>query len=161
MLKEKAFSYHIDLSFSCDLPDTVFLDAKKVKQIIYNLLSNAIKFTPEKGKVNLQAQVVDKQVLLENVNVAPARVVFDQYLEIIVSDTGIGISNDDLKKLFQPFIQVDNALTRKYEGTGLGLVMIKQLTELHGGYLTVDSVPKQGSTFTVWLPYRKALESDP
>ena len=69
-----------------------------------------------------------------------------------MSDTGIGIAPDDIAKLFKPFMQVSNAVTRSVEGTGLGLVMVHRLAELHGGTVAVSSEPGQGSCFTVWLP---------
>jgi CheY-like chemotaxis protein len=74
------------------------------------------------------------------------------FLEISVTDSGIGISDDGLKKLFQPFSQIDSGLARKFEGTGLGLAMVKLLAELHGGTVAVGSAVGQGSCFTVWLP---------
>lgn len=75
-----------------------------------------------------------------------------------MTDTGIGISEENQLKLFQPFTQIDSKLARRYEGTGLGLVMVKRLSELHGGAVAMQSVPEQGSTFTVWLPWR--IETD-
>jgi len=125
----------------------VCLDGRKVKQILYNLLSNAVKFTPEGGEVRVAARRVGREVL-------PGRE-FDNYLELMVSDTGIGISDVDQARLFQPFTQIDSTLARRYEGTGLGLAMVKQLAELHGGAVAMQSTPKAGSTFTVWLPWRE------
>jgi signal transduction histidine kinase len=77
------------------------------------------------------------------------------YLEISVIDTGIGIAAEDLGRLFRPFSQLESGLSRKYEGTGLGLVLLKQLVELHGGVIAVRSTLGQGTTFKVWLPYRE------
>jgi signal transduction histidine kinase len=76
-----------------------------------------------------------------------------------VRDTGIGISEQDTARLFQPFTQIDSTLARGYEGTGLGLVMVRRLTELQGGSVSLTSVPGQGSTFTVWLPWRHCADS--
>jgi signal transduction histidine kinase len=70
-----------------------------------------------------------------------------------VKDTGIGIDPADQARVFDPFVQIDSALNRKYEGTGLGLGLVKQLVELHGGRLTLSSTPGKGSCFTVYLPY--------
>ncbi|MCX7149869.1 MAG: response regulator [Rhodocyclales bacterium] len=126
----------------------VMLDGRKVKQILYNLLSNAVKFTPEGGEVRVAARRVERQALPDEG--------FEHYLELAVSDSGIGISSEDQARLFRPFTQIDSTLARRYEGTGLGLAMVKQLTELHGGAVTLLSTPKEGSTFTVWLPWREA-----
>jgi signal transduction histidine kinase len=79
---------------------------------------------------------------------------FQSFLEINISDSGIGISPEGLKQLFKPFNQIDSGLGRKFEGTGLGLAMIKLLAELHGGSVAVESAAGEGSRFTVWLPVR-------
>jgi len=78
------------------------------------------------------------------------------FLKISVADTGIGIAAEDQVRIFQPFEQVDGSLTRSYEGTGLGLILVKSMAELHGGGVAVESEPGKGSTFTVWLPYAPA-----
>jgi signal transduction histidine kinase len=77
------------------------------------------------------------------------------YLEMSVIDTGIGIDESDLQRLCRPFEQLDSGLSRRYEGTGLGLALVKQLVELQDGFMAVRSQPGQGSEFTVWLPYRE------
>ena len=128
----------------------VLLDGRKVKQILYNLLSNAVKFTPEGGEVRIAARRVGRQALPDGG--------FEHYLELAVSDSGIGISAEDQARLFRPFTQIDSTLARRYEGTGLGLAMVKQLTELHGGAVALLSTPKKGSTFTVWLPWRETVD---
>jgi CheY-like chemotaxis protein/nitrogen-specific signal transduction histidine kinase len=126
--------------------DSVWLDGRKVKQILYNLLANAVKFTPEGGEVHLALRHIERQLVPDGP--------FDPFLELVVRDTGIGISADDQMRLFQPFTQIDSTLARRYEGTGLGLAMVKQLAELHGGAVALQSTPGKGSTFTVWLPWR-------
>jgi CheY-like chemotaxis protein len=83
---------------------------------------------------------------------------FSEFLEICVSDSGIGISQDDMAKLFQAFSQIDSSLARKFEGTGLGLAMVKQLAELQGGTVAVASTVGVGSRFAVWLPLRSAAQ---
>ena len=113
-------------------------DARRLKQILVNLLSNAVKFTPEGGKVTLEVHT----------NRAEGIVNFS------VTDTGIGISEDDQKRLFQPFTQLDSSLSRKYDGTGLGLALVKRLTELHGGTVSLESEVGRGSCFTVSLPWQ-------
>jgi CheY-like chemotaxis protein len=85
---------------------------------------------------------------------------FDAFVEISVRDTGIGISREGLDKLFQPFSQIDGGLSRKFEGTGLGLAMVKLLVELHGGAVGVESTVGQGSCFSAWLPLR-AVDEQP
>ncbi len=107
---------------------------RKLKQILFNLLANAIKFTPAGGKIALTARTMGGDVALD------------------VTDTGIGIGEEDRRKLFQAFTQVDGSLARRHEGTGLGLALTRRLVELHGGWIAVESEPGKGSTFTVILP---------
>ena len=103
---------------------------------MYNLLSNAIKFTPENGKITINAKLMD------------------HHIQIAVSDTGIGIKPEDMEKLFEAFRQVDGSYARRYEGTGLGLILTKRLIELHGGKIWVKSMYGKGSTFTFTLPLK-------
>ncbi len=161
VLKEKALAHR--LSFELDMDDTawVMADQRKTKQILYNLLSNAVKFTPDGGTLALRMRRVDRS-RLQGVHMVGdfhepggADAVLS-YLELSVRDTGIGISGQDIERLFKPFVQLDSGLARKYEGSGLGLALVKQLVELHGGALSLTSVPRQGSEFIVWLPYREA-----
>ncbi|AFV24841.1 sensory transduction histidine kinase [Methanolobus psychrophilus R15] len=109
-------------------------DKTKFKQILYNLASNAIKFTPEKGHVTIEAKL--------SVNL----------LQISVTDTGMGIAQGDMEKLFQPFKQLNPYLTREHEGTGLGLALVKSFIEMHGGKIRVESKPGEGSIFTFVIP---------
>ena len=119
------------------VPETrVTADPLRFKQIMYNLLSNAIKFTPEGGQVSVAARTVE-----------------DAFVEIAVTDTGIGIKAEDVPRLFQEFIQLDSFLGKQHEGTGLGLALTKRLVELHGGKIWAESPgPGQGTTFTLTLP---------
>jgi signal transduction histidine kinase len=139
-------------------------DPRKVKQILYNLLSNAVKFTEEGGHVTLRAGIVPHAKVGQLSGSAVGRSFpfsdngFAEFLEVSVVDTGIGISPDALERLFIPFSQVDSGLARKFEGTGLGLSMVKLLAELHEGTVAVQSTVGEGSCFTAWLPLR-ALES--
>ncbi|PXX45065.1 response regulator [Undibacterium pigrum] len=140
-----------NLQVSAKIPEdlgNVWLDEVKLKQIVYNLLSNAVKFTPEGGRVHLSARRI------EGYQVAGGR--FEHYLEIMVSDSGIGISPESQAELFQPFTQIDNSLSRKHQGTGLGLAMVKRIAELHEGSVSMSSIVGKGSTFTVLLPWRTA-----
>jgi len=149
VVREQAMSQHLRLvtDVAANL-GSLWLDERKLKQILYNLLSNAVKFTPEGGEVRVTARRSSRQPLPDSP--------FEDYLELVVADTGIGITPADQARLFQPFTQIDSTLARRFEGTGLGLVMVKRLAELHGGGVSLDSTPNRGSSFTVWLPWRPA-----
>lgn len=151
VVREKAMTSRLRLTVAAadDLGE-VWLDERKVKQILYNLLSNAVKFTPEGGEVHVAARRVGREVVPDGD--------FPHYLELVVTDTGIGISAEDQLRLFRPFTQIDSTLARHHEGTGLGLAMVKRLAELHGGSVALRSAPGKGSTFTVWLPWRTELD---
>ncbi len=162
MLKVRAQSHQIDLRLESSVHDRIDVDRRKARQIAYNLLSNAVKFTPDGGTVTLRADdvaAVSFEGLLRvgELPVQPA----SRYLELSVIDTGIGIAPEDMGRLFRPFSQLDSGLARKYEGTGLGLVLVKQLVELHGGALAVQSSVGRGTTFKVWLPYREPARALP
>jgi signal transduction histidine kinase len=156
VVREKAHVHRLRMvtEVEDELAD-IWLDARKVKQILYNLISNAVKFTPDGGEIHVAARRVGAAAA------AAARGMFSEYLELTVTDTGIGISSADQARLFEPFIQIDSAMARRYQGTGLGLAMVKRLAELHGGTVGLQSVPEQGSTFTVWLPWRTQAEPVP
>src|SRR6185295_14135814 len=127
---------------------------------VYNLLSNAVKFSTEGGDVVLRARHVTRERVgcpagsWTFRTCGPVDPAFQNFLEISVSDTGIGMRPEALEHLFRPFSQIDSGLARKFEGTGLGLAMVKLLAELHGGTVAVESAPGEGSRFTVWLPLR-------
>ena len=164
IIKEKAAARHIRLVVDAaeDL-GAIHADARKVKQIVYNLLSNAVKFAVEGGQVSLRASRVSRAEVGQlsgswiGRSFPLADNEFTEFLEISVTDNGIGISPDGLERLFRPFSQIDSGLARKFEGTGLGLAMVKLLAELHGGAVAAESAVGEGSRFTVWLPLR-ALE---
>src|SRR5919202_1164796 len=136
-LQNKADFRKVSLEMDLQLrpqSDRFCADQRRVKQILFNLLGNAIKFTPSGGKVTL-------------------RVWREQHMAVFqVEDTGIGIAEEHLPLLFQKFQQLEAVYQRNYEGTGLGLALTKQLVELHGGRIEVESVVGEGSFFTVWLP---------
>jgi PAS domain S-box-containing protein len=164
IVREKAATRHIRLALDAeDGLGSMMVDARKVKQIVYNLLSNAVKFTADGGQVTLRATKVPRARVgrLENGGNGSGRAfmpsdnTFADFLEISVSDTGIGIAAEDLEHLFKPFSQIDSGLARKFEGTGLGLAMVKLLADLHGGSVAVESETDAGSRFTVWLPLRR------
>jgi CheY-like chemotaxis protein len=161
IIREKAASRNIRLTFdAAEEIGAMYGDARKVKQIVYNLLSNAVKFSGDGGQVTLGARVVARSKVGKLSGAWTGRSCpiadseFTDFLELSVIDRGIGISEDGLEKLFQPFSQIDSGLARKFEGTGLGLAMVKLLAELHGGTVAVQSAVGEGSGFTVWLPLR-------
>ncbi|GAB4546206.1 MAG: hypothetical protein Fur002_21050 [Anaerolineales bacterium] len=120
-------------------------DAQRVKQILVNLLSNAVKFTPEGGEIGLEVEASE----------AEGKIRFS------VWDKGIGVKAEDMSKLFQPFVQIDSRLAREYAGTGLGLSLVRRLTELHRGGIEVNSAFGEGSRFTVTLPYAPPQAAPP
>jgi CheY-like chemotaxis protein len=169
IVREKAATRHVRLALEAeDGLGSMMVDARKVKQIVYNLLSNAVKFTPDGGQVTLRAAKVPSArvgVLEERGDgsrraFTPSENTFAEFLEISVDDSGIGIAAEDLEHLFKPFSQIDSGLSRKFEGTGLGLAMVKLLADLHGGSVAVESEVGVGSRFTVWLPLRR-MEAHP
>jgi PAS domain S-box-containing protein len=168
IIREKAMSHRIrlDKNIGQDV-GTCWLDPRKTKQMIYNLLSNAVKFTPEGGHVHISVERISGKELEEKEKTMfipefrSDRLPDSDFLEISVSDTGIGIRKEDQKKLFQPFVQLDSSLSRQHEGTGLGLAMVRRMAELHGGMAGVKSRPGHGSTFTLWLPYHADIKDRP
>jgi PAS domain S-box-containing protein len=127
------------------LPE-IKLDERRIRQALINLLNNAVKFTLEGGTITLEVSEV--QLESSTTNLTPLN-----YLKIAVIDTGIGISSENIQKLFQPFIQIDSALNRQYDGTGLGLALVKRLVELHGGNVELTSELGVGSCFAINLPF--------
>jgi PAS domain S-box-containing protein len=122
-------------------PGWVLADRVRLRQVLLNLVANAVKFT-ERGTVRVEARC-------EGAAGAPGQAVFR------VRDTGIGITPEQIERLFQPFVQADASTTRRYGGTGLGLAIAERFCRLMGGSIAVESVPGEGSTFTVTLPVRR------
>lgn len=148
---EKGLTFEIEVD--SEVPAEMAIDVQKVQQILKNLLSNAIKFT-EVGGVKLVA------------NYAPAGRKYSQdvlnenpVLAISIVDTGIGISEEKQKAIFEAFQQADGSTSRKYGGTGLGLTISRHLTSLIGGELGVESIPEEGSTFTLYIPVKDVVEN--
>ncbi len=145
MISEQALRKSQEVSLELDEEiGSIWADERRLKQILVNLLSNAVKFTPGGGKLGLQVRgdPQEKQVMFT------------------VWDNGIGIDETDLARLFQPFVQVDSSLAREAAGTGLGLALVAQMVRLHGGSVSVESRPDEGSRFTVTLPWEPALATD-
>ncbi|MDY6933380.1 MAG: ATP-binding protein [Spirochaetota bacterium] len=164
MVKEKALKHRLMLSSNTDgIPDYINADERKLKQIIYNLLSNAVKFTPDGGSVSLIARHLTytdgnfitqegKKITLSMPNNG-IDVNGGNFIQISVIDTGIGIKEEDLDRIFDPFEQVDGSFTRNYQGTGLGLPLSKRLVELHNGRIWAESKGEgEGSCFTFIIP---------
>lgn len=142
LIRESAAKKQLRVQYSLDMnTDWIDVDARRFKQMLVNLLSNAVKFTPEGGQIGLQVEGDPE-----------AKVV-----RFTVWDTGIGIPAEQLPKLFKPFVQLDSALNRKYNGTGLGLVLVARITEMHGGSVAVESELSKGSRFTITLPWPNSL----
>jgi len=119
----------------------VIADARRLKQILINLLSNAVKFTPSGGTITVEAW---------------AQPGHDAGFRVV--DTGIGIAADDQARMLEPFTQVESGLSRKHEGTGLGLPLCRALVEVHGGRLTLESELGKGTVITVTLPDTRISE---
>jgi signal transduction histidine kinase len=135
LVRERAQTHGIGLTLEADrVAGELRADERKFKQILLNLLSNAVKFTPDGGTVVVRAALTDIGI------------------QVGVSDTGVGISAEDQRVVFDEFKQVGRHYTNKHEGTGLGLALTKRFVELHGGTLTLQSEPGVGSTFTFTIP---------
>ncbi|MBF0225159.1 MAG: response regulator [Desulfobacterales bacterium] len=131
----------IKLLHPIDLPTLVFGDPVKLRQILMNLIGNAIKFT-KKGYILVEIVVIE-----QNLNQAK--------IQFSITDTGIGISKENLEKLFKPFSQGDSSITRRYGGTGLGLMISKKIIEKMNGEIEVESTEGKGSTFCITIPFAK------
>jgi CheY-like chemotaxis protein len=135
-LLSKGLTLEVDIAG--EIPPILIGDQHRIKQILHNLLGNAVKFT-EEGGIAIKARVVEE--------LAAAVLI-----QIVVSDTGIGIMPEVLDKIFLPFVQEDGSTTRKYGGTGLGLSISRRLAEILGGSISLESSPGVGSTFILTLP---------
>ncbi|OFY84802.1 MAG: hypothetical protein A3F72_05970 [Bacteroidetes bacterium RIFCSPLOWO2_12_FULL_35_15] len=167
MLMERAKEKNIGLIFNCDedVPDVLLGDHTRLTQILINLTGNAIKFT-QNGSVKVHAKVLKIENNIRSTTtekiLSDAKRVAGQEIKLIefsVSDTGIGIARDKLEDIFERFQQADSHTTRKFGGTGLGLSIAKQLVELQGGTLSVESELKVGSIFTFYIPYKKSAQA--
>ena len=142
LFKEKAMKHQIALKTEIDEHvGEIRADERKIKQVLVNLLANAMKFTPDGGQV--QVQVTSGG---------------DEDVRFLVRDTGIGITEEDISRLFQPFQQLETELTRKYPGTGLGLSLCRRFVELHNGRIWVESEPGAGSSFIFELPVEPTVK---
>jgi signal transduction histidine kinase/CheY-like chemotaxis protein len=143
LLRVEAARKQIELSANVAMPTSLLhADRSKLKQVLANLLSNAVKFTPHGGRVTLATGALGDRLIVD------------------VTDNGIGIRPEDQESIFQAFTQVDGSLSRQYQGTGLGLTLVRRFVEMHGGTVRLLSRPGSGSRFTVELPgLRPAVEN--
>ena len=138
-VREQAIKKIITLEFQPRQAGHIIVaDQRYLKQILVNLLSNAVKFTPARGRVTLEVTTDVEKGLIQ----------------FSVADNGIGITPENLRRLFQPFVQVESSLNRQFEGTGLGLALVQRLTDLHGGSVQVESEVGHGSRFSINLPWQ-------
>jgi signal transduction histidine kinase len=142
MLRPLAAKKSLRLDARAEAPGASHVDARLVRQILVNLLSNAVKFTPDGGRVEAAARFDGDDLVVE------------------VSDTGIGIPDADQENIFREFYQVDGSYARKYQGTGLGLALVRRMMTLHGGTVTVRSRPDEGSCFTCVFPGARAAAAE-
>jgi two-component system phosphate regulon sensor histidine kinase PhoR len=137
LMQPRAKKQGITLSFSCENLRPITADPRNMEEILNNLLSNALNYSPDGGDVTVTAKGMG------------------EFLEIAVSDSGVGIAPEELPKIFEKFYRVKHPKTRQISGTGLGLSLVKGIVEAHHGTVEVESVPDKGSTFTIRLPMSK------
>ncbi len=169
LIRDEAIKNGIELTMTVDnIPEKIKADERKLKQILYNLLSNAVKFTPDGGKICLAARAVDctvrsgrRQEDSENLRIIEkildrkeaVNTQTKKFIEVSVSDNGIGIEPANQKRIFNPFDQLESSATRRFAGTGLGLSLSRKLVELHGGKIWVESEGEgKGSKFLFIIP---------
>ncbi|MBD2213841.1 GAF domain-containing protein [Nostoc linckia FACHB-104] len=146
-IKQQALQKRIQLETKIPLKlPNLSIDERRIRQVLINLLNNAVKFTPEGGQITLEVNQLAPDITTNDSSP-------QHFLQIAVKDTGIGIAQENINKLFKPFIQIDSALNRQYAGTGLGLSLVKRIVELHGGRVGLSSELGVGSCFTIELPY--------
>jgi two-component system cell cycle sensor histidine kinase PleC len=147
LMRNRAEAAGLDLQVDLPALDDIEADYRAVKQVLLNLISNAVKFTPKGGVVKVSARLETNAVT--------------ERLRVSVSDTGIGIAADDLKRLAQPFEQIESQHSKTQQGTGLGLALTKSLVELHGGVVEMVSQPGVGTTVSFSLPMRQTAVAKP
>ena len=169
MIREKARNHKIKLSLRMDsVIEKLKADERNLKQVMYNLLSNAVKFTPDGGAVNVSVQLVERearpgrrredagsyQIIINSMQTnGPYSRNLIKCIEFTVTDTGIGIGAEDQARIFKRFEQADGSIRKKFNGTGLGLSLCKNIVELHGGRIWAESEGKgKGSTFCFVIP---------
>jgi signal transduction histidine kinase len=144
LFKEKSIRHNIIVDYVLEISGDIVADEQKIRQVLLNLLSNAFKFTPDRGSVYVYARKAQDEGA-------------GSFIEISVVDSGIGISEEDKEKLFKPFQQLDSSVSKKHQGTGLGLSLCKKIIELHGGRIWVESGEGKGSRFIFAIPLQKIV----
>ncbi len=142
---------NVSLEIEDNLPE-VYADSHRIEQIISNLVTNALKFTPKGGSVKISAKVEDESEIDKSLLVMPICKLSGKYIKISVKDTGIGIKKENIPKIFEKFLQIENSLTRNIGGVGLGLSITKQLLDAHLGAIAVISEENKGSDFSFYIP---------
>ena len=174
IIKERALRHGLTVSTDIQtVPDTIIADERKIKQVIYNLLSNAVKFTPDGGDIKISAETIDYSMIPEDIaedgvsghapmTEAKAELLTQKFVRVSVRDTGVGLAQKDIQRLFKPFEQVGSVPKRSLEGTGLGLHLTKNFIDLHKGHVWAESEGKnKGTTIYFTIPVRYEMsESD-
>ncbi len=144
LVKERAHGVNLTIIVELyPIEHNIYVDERKLKQVLINILSNAVKFSRPGGSVTVRTSLQQS----------------GRY-QIMISDTGIGMTQEDLGRVFEPFVQIDSALHRKYEGTGLGLSLTRRLVELHGGSIMLESQVHVGTTAIIELPAHRIAVFD-
>ncbi len=148
--QDYAIDHHIRFNFQAEQDDVIaWFDPDKLDKIIYNLLSNAFKFTPDEGTITVTVTILSSEMLPQS---DQKKDLAARYIEIRVQDSGIGIPQDKLERIFQRYYRVENDDGHQYEGSGIGLSFVYELVKLYGGEISVSSNEGQGTKFTVLIP---------
>ncbi len=151
MAKEKEIELEYDNVANSDIE--IYADTNRLEQVLTNLVSNAIKFTPNHGKIKITSTIINsKDIQVEECFKSDIERLSGDYVQVCVSDQGIGIDKDNLKQVFDKFQQIENSLSRQVGGSGLGLAIAKQLIEAHNGAIWCDSIINKGSNFYFVVP---------
>ena len=150
LAKEQNITINMELDNSLDI---VYIDTQRMEQVLTNLVSNAIKFTKENGTIEIKSEKIKADEIKNNPFFEyPLQNLSEEYIQISVKDDGIGIAQENWNKVFEQFKQIENSLSRKVGGSGLGLPIAKRLMEAHKGFIWVNSELNKGSTFYIAIP---------
>ena len=156
LAKEQNITINMNLDNNLE---SVYIDTQRMEQVLTNLVSNAIKFTPENGTIDITSEKISADEIRNNTffETVPENL-SEEYVKIAVKDSGIGIAKEDWGKVFEQFKQIENSLSRKVGGSGLGLPIAKRLMEAHKGFIWLYSEPNKGSTFYLAIPLMNEKE---